>query len=282
MEIGFIALLALWGLSRSGLSSRRVYPVVVNNPVDRLTDGFIGDGTNGAPVGSINQPTYSSMRVGFEAPATNFCYSSPTTLDGMRKYQVYEIEESGDRVIMKIPNGYIGAGQEFNIANWIIRNSGHGYYVMIKGVKSGRGGRENYSGWPSDIASALSKIAIGISWVNYETGQRYIKHPMTPEGKASALAQMNELYESYNLGYDPTPPAPPTPTPDPTPTIPPLIPPTLEPLDPSGGDDEGEPTPIDPTPINPTNPNPFNPQPVGGFNNGSLNGSGDGGLMGGY
>ena len=135
MEIAFIALVALWGLSRSGFSSRYVYPVWVKNPADKLTEGFIGQN------GSINQPTYGKMKVGFEAPKAELCYSSPTTKDGMRKYQVYKIAATEPRVILKVPAGYVGAGTEYNMPNWITQNSGEGYYVMIKTLKVGRGGR---------------------------------------------------------------------------------------------------------------------------------------------
>ena len=284
MEIGFAAILALWALSRSGLRARLVYPVMVNNPWDKLTEGS-------ADMGGIVQPTYNKIPVGFEAPTALLCYSSRISLDKMRQYQVWKIGDVAPRVDIKVPGGYPGAGNVFNRSNWITQNMGEGYYVMIKALKTGRGGREDYSNstlTPAQI-TAFTQRAIGVSWVKYETAQRFVKH----NNKMTAKEQMDELIDLWDSFYDPdpAPPTPQPPTPQP-PTEPPLLPPGggITPYDPpSGGDDPVDPTPIDPTPIDPTPIDPPSPglppgfTPVGGSNNGSLIGNGKtGGLMGGY
>lgn len=276
MEIGFIALLALWGLSRSGLSANRVYPVLINNPADLTTAGYIGE------QGSINQPTYGKMKVGFEAPDSKYYYSTRPSKSGARKYCVYYVGAVEPRVIITVPAGYVGAGTEYNVSNWITQNMGEGYYVMVKGLKSGvRGGRPSNTGnLPSAQFNALMQRDIGISYVEYETGQRYIRHA----SKEDAIAQANVLIDSWDATWEPTDPTPkPEPTPDPTipptsPTLPPMEP--VSPIPPTGGDDGV--TPSNPQPINPVDPSPFNPQPVGGFVDSGLNGGGNSGLMGGY
>lgn len=248
MEIGFAAVIALWALSRSGFSARYVYPVEIKNPADKLTQGYID---NGRPV----QPTYGKMKVGFEAPKAEKCYSSRTSKDGMRRYEVWKIAEQPSRVIVKVPAGYKGAGTEYNISSWITPNMGEGYYVMIRGMKVGRGGRADYSNWigikSSAEITALTQKAIGVSWVVYETAQRYIRHPNTKEGKEAAKAQMDELIAQYDSFYEPDDPTPePKPEPEP-PTLPPTIPPSAPPTTP----------PVDPNP--PTDPQPLDP-PTGG------------------
>ena len=230
MEIGIAAIIALWALSRSGMSARYVYPVEINNPADRLTAGYVD--SSGRPV----QPTYGKMRVGFTAPEAKFCASTGATKDGMRKYQVYYVAATEPRVVIKIPAGYKGAGTEYNISNWITQNMGEGYYVMIKGLKAGRGGYANYAANnPPDIARALSQRAIGISYVVYESAQRFIRHPYTEAGKQAAIQQMNDQFENYNRQFEPTDPMPPPTQPEPEPS-PPLAPPLAPPmLPPSGG-----------------------------------------------
>lgn len=276
MEIGFAAIVALWALSRSGFTSRTVYPVVINNPADLLSEGYIGE------QGSINQPVYGKMKVGFKAPKAKLCYSSRISKDGVRRYQVWHIEGTEPRAIIKIPAGYKGAGTEYNITNWITQNMGEGYYVMINALKEGRGGRESYSNFTGTPAekTALTQRAIGVSWVKYETAQRYVKH----QNKMTAKEQMDELIDNWDSTYQPDDPTPPTPEPTPEPpTLPPIDPTPPTPLPPTGGNDPIDPTPpVDPTPIDPVDP--FNPQPVGGNNNGGFigNAGNSGGLMGGY
>lgn len=250
IDLGLGAFVLLWLISRSGFSARYVYPVSIKNPADKLTQGYIDD--QGKPV----QPTYGKMKVGFDAPKAEKCYSSRVSKDGIRRYEVWLVDEQPSRVNITVPSGYKGAGNQYNIASWITPNLGQGYYVMINALKEGRGGRPSYANTNMTPAekTAFSQKAIGVSWRTYETGQRYIRHPYTPEGKASAKMQMNELINNWDSETAP----PSDPTPPVQPELPPLDPPELPPDAPELPPDLPPPSPpIDPIP--PQLPPDFNP-----------------------
>ena len=209
-------LVAIWILARSNLSTRRRIKVEINNPYDQKTAGFI---QNGRPV----QPTYGKIKVFFDAPdPVKKCKKIGRSDDGHIEIYVFKIGDSNQRVDITVPNGEVGAGKVFNRSNWFRPNSGDGYYVIRRKLKTWNG-----SEYPSNYPGSYQQF--GLNNYFYETAQRYAVY----QNEDDAIESGESILNDYNLavadngggGGDTPPPVAPDdpnnpPEPDPVPVDP--------------------------------------------------------------
>lgn len=223
-------LVALWILARSNLSTRRRIKVEINNPFDPKTPGQV---VGGIPI----QPTYGKIKVFFLAPETKKCKRIGKSKDGHIEIYVFKVGDSNQRVDITVPSGEKGAGKVFNRSNWFQPNSGEGYYVIRRRLKTWNG-----SEYPSSYPGSYK--AIGLNNYYYETAQRYNVY----QNEDDAIASGEKILADYNQAVDDNN------DPGDKPTPPPVAP-----------DDPNNPPEPDPVPVDP-----------GGLNGGGFGGVGSG------